>query len=58
MKLLGFFLLLAGWLLVIASVVMLGQGAQRTIFLLAGMAVEIVGFVLVARSHPLLQSGE
>jgi len=58
MKLLGFFLLLTGWILVIASVVMLGQGAPRTVFLLAGLAVEIVGFVLVARSHPLLHGGE
>jgi hypothetical protein len=58
MKLLGFFLLLAGWTLVIASVVMLGQGAPRAIFVLAGMGVEVVGLVLVARSHLVVRGGE
>jgi len=58
MKLLGFFLLLAGWILVIAAVVMLVQAAPRTIFILLGLGVEIVGLVLVARSHLLLRGGE
>ena len=58
MKLLGFFLLLAGWILVIAAVLMLGQAAPRTIFILAGLGVEIVGLFLVARSHLLLRGGE
>ena len=57
MKLLGFFLLLAGWLLVFAAVVMLGRAEFRTVFVLAGIAVEIVGFVLVARSHLLPRGG-
>ena len=58
MKLLGFFLLFAGWVLVIAAVVLLGQAAPRTIFVLAGLGVEIIGLVLVARSHPLLRGEE
>lgn len=58
MKLLGFFLLFAGWMLVIAAVVMLAKAAPRTIFLLAGMGVEFAGLVLVARSHPLLRGEE
>jgi hypothetical protein len=58
MKLLGFFLLVAGWALVIAAVVLLGQVAPRTIFVLSGLGVEIVGLVLVARSHPLLPGEE
>jgi hypothetical protein len=58
MKLLGFFLLLAGWALVIAAIVLLGQVAPRTIFVLSGLGVEIVGLVLVARSHPLLPGEE
>jgi hypothetical protein len=57
MKLLGFFLLLAGWVLVIAAVVLLAKSVPRTAFLLAGMGVEIVGFVLVGRSH-LFSRGE
>lgn len=58
MKLLGFFLLFAGWALVIAAVVLLGQVAPRTIFVLSGLGVEIIGLVLVARSHPLLPGEE
>jgi hypothetical protein len=58
MKLLGFFLLFAGWILVISALVMLGQAAPRTIFVLAGMGVEIVGLVLMARSHLMLRGGE
>ncbi len=58
MKLLGFFLLLAGWMLVISALVMLRQATPRTIFVLAGVGVEIVGLVLAARSHLILRGGE
>jgi hypothetical protein len=58
MKLLGFFLLFAGWILVISALVMLGQAAPRTIFVLAGMGVEIVGLVLVVRSHLVFRGAE
>jgi hypothetical protein len=58
MKLLGFFLLFSGWVLVVAALVMLGQAAPRMIFLLAGLGVEIIGLVLVARSHLILRGGE
>ena len=58
MRLLGFFLLIAGWALVVAAVILLANSAPRTVFLLAGMAVEVVGFVLVARSHLLLLGEE
>ena len=58
MKPLGFFLLFAGWLLVAAAIVLLGSGATRAIFVLAGIGVEIVGFVLVARSHFSLRGEE
>lgn len=58
MKLLGFFLLFAGWILVISALVMLRQITPRTVFVLAGISVEIVGLVLVARSHLILRGGE
>ena len=58
MRLLGFFLLTAGWALVVAAVMLLANSTPRTVFLLAGMAVEVVGFVLVARSHLLLLGEE
>ena len=58
MRMLGFFLLFAGWLLVIAAVVLLNRAAPRAVFVLAGMAVEVVGFGLVSRSHLLLRGAE
>jgi len=53
MKLAGFLLLLAGWAIVVASVVLLLAGNARAIFILAGLGVEIVGLTLVIRSNPL-----
>jgi len=53
MKLAGFLLLLAGWAIVVASVVLLLAANARAIFILAGFGVEIVGLTLVIRSNPL-----
>ncbi len=43
--------MLAGWLLVLASVVLLHSLESRTAFVCAGLLVELLGFVLAARSH-------
>jgi hypothetical protein len=51
MKLLGFFLLLAGWAIVLAALAVIGTGAPLTAFILAGTGVEILGLSLVIRSH-------
>jgi hypothetical protein len=51
MKIAGFLLLLAGWILVLAAVALLAAAGPRAAFLLAGVGVEVLGFVLVARSH-------
>jgi hypothetical protein len=51
MKLAGFFLLLAGGGLVLAAVSLLASSLPRTGFVLAGVAVEALGMVLVARAH-------
>ncbi len=51
MKLAGFLLLVAGGGLVLAAVALLASALQRTGFVLAGVAVEALGVVLVARSH-------
>jgi len=51
MKIAGFLLLLAGWLLVLAAVVLLHPGAVRGAFALAGMGVQVLGLALVFRSH-------
>jgi len=53
MKLAGFLLLLAGWAIVVAAVVLLLPANARTIFVLAGVGVEIIGLTLVIRSNPL-----
>jgi hypothetical protein len=59
MKIAGFFLLLAGWLLVLAALAMLpvettggaNNGMARNWFVLAGMGVELTGLVIAVRSH-------
>ena len=53
MRLFGFLLLLAGWGIVLAALALLAADAPRIAFVLAGIGVEIVGLVLVIRSHPL-----
>jgi hypothetical protein len=51
MKLAGFLLLLAGWVIVLVAVVLLPAASTRASFVLAGVAVEVLGLTLVARSH-------
>ena len=51
MKLAGFLMLLAGWILVVAALALLASAGTRVIFVLAGIVVEVVGLVLVFRSH-------
>jgi hypothetical protein len=53
MKLAGFLLLLTGWGIVLAALVLLNVNAAavRACFVLAAVAVEILGLVLVIRSH-------
>jgi len=57
MKTLGFLLLLSGGGIVFASVALLASGAARIVFLLAGLGVEGIGLVLLARAHPLMRGG-
>jgi len=51
MRVAGLLLLPAGWGLVIAAVILLAAAGPRTAFVLAGFAVEMLGLVLLARSH-------
>jgi hypothetical protein len=55
LKLAGFLLLLAGWAIVLAAVVLLVHALPRTGFVLAGISVEVLGLVVVVRSHLALQ---
>jgi hypothetical protein len=51
MRLTGLLLLVAGWAIVLAAFWMLGAVAARAAFVGAGVAVEILGLGLTARSH-------
>ena len=51
MRFVGFLLLAAGWLLVLAAIVLLAAPASRGAFVIAGMAVEALGLGMVFRSH-------
>jgi hypothetical protein len=51
MKLAGFLLLLAGWGLVLSALVLLASVSLQAGFALAGFAVELLGLILVIRSH-------
>ena len=44
-------MLLSGWVLTLAAIVLLAAAGPRAAFLLAGVGVEVLGLVLVARSH-------
>jgi len=51
MKAVGFLMLLAGWFLVLAAIVLFASPSLRAAFVLAGIGVETLGLVLVFRSH-------
>ncbi|HVC90326.1 MAG TPA: hypothetical protein VND66_06865 [Acidobacteriaceae bacterium] len=50
MKLAGFFLLPAGWLIAISAVVLFPQTASRAIFVFAGVSMEGIGLGLCFRA--------
>jgi hypothetical protein len=50
-KLLSVFLLVSGWALVPVSAALLGPAPVAAIFVLAGVAVEGLGLVLLFRAH-------
>lgn len=51
MRFAGFLLLLAGWALILTALAILPSPAPRTVFVLSGLAVEVLGLVLAARAH-------
>ena len=51
MKLLGFLLLVAGWLIVLSALALLRGAGPQAAFILAGVGVEILGLVIVVRAH-------
>lgn len=55
MRIAGFLLLVAGWVIVIAAVVLLQPSAPRGVFVLAGIAVQVLGLTFAVRSHRVLE---
>ncbi len=55
MKLIGCLLLLSGWLIVVAALVMLSAFAQRAAFIAAGVGIEVLGLALLTHSYTSLQ---
>ena len=51
MRILGCSLLLSGWLIILATFVMLGGAAERVTFVTAGFAVELLGLCLLFLGH-------
>jgi len=51
MKLAGFLLLLSGWAICMTALALLPSPPARLGFLLAAIAIEIVGLVLAGRAH-------
>jgi hypothetical protein len=51
MKLTGFLLLPAGWIIVLAAIALLPSGLAQNSFVLAALAVEALGLALVFRAH-------
>lgn len=51
MTILGWAILVSGWLLVIATLMLLPAGIARNAFIVAGLGVEGLGLTLVARAH-------
>jgi hypothetical protein len=51
MKVVGFLMLLAGWFLALAAIVLFASLSLRGAFVLTGVAVETLGLILVFRSH-------
>jgi len=57
MKAAGLLLLCAGFAIVLSALVLLGAGGSRISFLLAGIAVQIVGLAVAFRAHYSLGEG-
>ena len=55
MKPLGFLLLIAGWIIVLSAVMLLSRGSSQVTFVLAGLAVELMGLIFFVRSHATLR---
>lgn len=56
MSFVGCLLMVSGWLIAIAALLLLAGPGQRLAFVMAGLLVESLGLGLVAHSYRVLQS--
>ena len=52
----GFALLVSGWALVLSALVLLTSAGQRLAFVIAGIAVQVLGLHLIGSAYKVLQS--
>lgn len=57
MRLTGYLLMVSGWMLALAALLLLAGLGQRFVFILAGLLVELLGLGLVAYRYRSLQRG-
>ena len=53
MRIAGFLLLLSGWFLVLSALVLLRAAWPQAVFILASVAVEVLGLAIIFRSYVL-----
>jgi hypothetical protein len=58
MKIASFLLLLAGWFLVLAAIVLLPTPGARGGFIFSGLAVEALGLAMAVRSHSTIRGAK
>jgi hypothetical protein len=56
MKLAGLLLLVAGWGIAVFAVGLLPSAGARSVFVLAGLATELLGLALLVRAHVVLEA--
>jgi hypothetical protein len=57
MRLAGFLLMPAGWVIALAALLLLPNGNSRVAFVLAGIAVELLGLSIAIRVHAVSLKG-
>ena len=55
MRIAGFLLLAAGWVIVTSALVLLSAGA-RAAFVVAGIAIQALGLIFCIRTHRVMES--
>lgn len=55
MRIAGFLLLVSGWVIAMAALILLHYRASMPAFVLAGIAVQIWGLIFAIRSHRVME---